>query len=208
MAGLQGIRGSTRATRAAGASEEAEDPGSTGGFSSWQGNWPRQAVSEVCSHEACSATESRAHRRFEQTREPAMSSDLWWVKGSGTSRGEHTLHDAGHTVTDTKLRATARGGRVGTPRVQGCSTTSETSVGPGRLPEGARQTDVSEFSRRPGNSPQAESNGVRPELTTAKRIVLLLNVSPQPQETASFQASGITGVHLLGFGAPPSQHLH
>ena len=127
-----------------------------------------------------------------------MSSDLWWVKGSGTSRGEHTLHDAGHSVTDTKLRATARGGRVGTPRVQGCNTTSETTVGPGRLPEGARQTDVSEFSRRPGNSPQAESNGGRPVLTTAKRIVLLLNVSPQPQTTASLQAPGITVVHLLG----------
>ena len=132
-----------------------------------------------------------------------MSNDLWWVKGSGTSRGEHMMHDTGQSVTDTKLRETSRGGRVDTPRVQGCSTTSMTSVGTGRLPEGeARRTESSEFSLRPGSRPQSESSGERPELTTAKRIVLLLNVSPPPQTTAGLQALGISVVHLLGFGTP------
>ena len=132
-----------------------------------------------------------------------MSNDLWWVKGIGASRGEHMMHDTGQSVTDTKVRETSRGGRVDTPRVQGCSTTSMTSVESGSLPEGeARRTESSEFTLRPGSRPQSVFSGERAELTTAKRIVILLNVSPQPQTTAGLQASGFSVVHLLGFGTP------
>ena len=65
-----------------------------------------------------------------------------------------------------------------------------------------RPSDSSEFNSEQENSLVTDSGSSRLELKTAMRVILLLNVSQRPQTTAEFEASGITVVHIQGFGAP------
>ena len=161
--------------------------------SSWHRDWPRKADSEERSHEACSKTETARH----------VTSDLWWANDGSTSCGKRKLHEASRLGTETGSQATARGGCVETPRIQGCKTTSLTLDGPSELLEGAcRPSDSSEFNSVQGNSRIADPGSRRSELSTAKRVVLLLNVSQQPQTTAVFDASGIKVIYIQGFAAP------
>ena len=114
-------------------------------------------------------------------------------------REKRDLHDASCLLTDAGLQKTARGGCVESPRIQGCATTASTSDVPIRLLKGGRE-DASEFRTLPVKAPYAATGGERTGLNTSKRMILLLNVSPQPQTSVALDAAGITVVPLRRFG--------
>ena len=119
-----------------------------------------------------------------------------------TSQDGHSMHEEHHSITNAGLQMAPRGGCEETPRIQGCMFTSTVRNVPAVLQKGEGGTAVSEFNSLLSSSTDAEPSRKRLVPTTAKRVVLLLNVSPRLQATAACEAAGLTVVHLQGFGAP------
>ena len=119
-----------------------------------------------------------------------------------TSQDVHSMHVESQPITEAGLPMTSGGGREVSPCVQGCLVTSAAQKRPVELQKGEGRAAEPEFKSLPWFSKNADPCGKRPNMSTAKRVVLLLNVSPPPQEAAACEAAGLTVLHLPGFGVP------
>ena len=120
-----------------------------------------------------------------------------------------SLHEEERLITKAGLQVFPWGGCEETPRIQGCMLTSMARNVPAVLQMGEGGSAVPEFNSLLSSSTDVDPSGERSGTTTAKRVVLLLNVSPGQQATATCEAAGLTVVSLQRFGSPlePSSTL-